>query len=314
MRHALFITIILFFSISITSRAQGSSKSAVTLRVGDIIVSDPTIVETAQAQAAQGNMLPTQRMQAYCDIVRNKLDEVAKASRRFEILDEKVLQTLNEDMQDEAFLRLPKAEQIQYITAKQNDYVLTCDITQCQMMKKAGGAGYSCVARLKVSLFNARQESGKAAGAALVSREFLTNIKETHIRKDKNGALQDALSTITNDITLFFMNNIPIFGILDYEGDHYTVSCGRNLHLSEASEFQLLYIEYVQGERRSEVIGQAKIDVLGDVSSTVKITHGKDKVADAMAKMHQKSFIQCRLLLTDTLSEKDLVKLTHLNN
>ena len=305
-----FLTI-LALCLSLTINAQSAGKSVVTLRVGEVTVTDPSVTEVAQQQAAQGNMLPTKRMEAYCDLVRSKLDEVAKASGRFEMSDENVLQALSEDMQSEAYLKLTKAEQIQYGTAKQNDYVLKCELPQCQMVKKAGGAGWSCVARLKVSIFNARAESGKNAGAAIVSREFLTDIKKTHIRKDKNGALQDALSTITNDITLFFMNSIPIYGILDYEGEQYTISCGRNLHLPDDAEFQLSYVEYDNGERKSEVIGQAKIDELGAETSTVKITDGKKEVAEAMTRVSTKSFIQCRLLLTEALDQKDMRKLTN---
>ena len=302
---------ILTLCLSLTINAQSSGKSVVTLRVGEVTVTDPSVAEVAQQQAAQGNMLPTQRMEAYCNIVRSKLDEVAKASGRFEMSDETVLETLSEDMQSEVFLKLTKAEQIQYVTSKQNDYVLKCELPQCQMVKKEGGAGWSCVARLKVSIFNAREESGKNAGAAIVSREFLTDIKNTHIRKDKNGALQDALATITNDITLFFMNNIPIYGILDYEGEQYTISCGRNLHLQDDAEFQLSYVEYANGERKSEVIGTAKIDVLGAETSTVKIKEGKNEVAEAMTRVSSKSFIQCRLLLTDAINLNDMRKLTN---
>lgn len=302
---------ILTLCLSFTVNAQNAAKSVVTLRIGEVTVTDPSLTEAAKVQAEQGNMLPTQRIEAYCDIVKSKLDEVAKASGRFEMSDEQVLATLSEDMQQEAFLNLSKTEQIQYVTAKQNDYVLNCELPQCQMVKKAGGAGYSCVARLKVSLYNAREESGKNAGAAILSREFLTNIKSTRIRKDKNGALQEALSTITNDIAIFFMNNIPIYGILDYEGDQYTVSCGKNLHLPDDAEFQLSYVEYINGERKSEVIGQAKIDLLGAETSTVKITEGKDKIKEAMTKVCSNSFIQCRLLLTDIIKNKEYRKLTN---
>lgn len=298
---------------SLFANAQGAGKSVATLRIGDVEVTDPTLVSVAKEQAAQGNMKPTERMAAYSDIVKAKLDEVAKASGRFEISDEQVLKKLSEDMQEEAFLKMTKAEQIEYVTSKQNDYVLKCELTQCQMVKKAGGAGWSCVARLKVDIFNARQESGKDAGAALVSREFLTRINGIHIRKDKNGALQEALSTISNDLVLFFMNNIPIYGVLDFEGGQYVVSCGTNLHLPDNAVFQLSLIEYINSERKCEVIGKAKISTLGAETSTVKITEGKDKVAEAMAKMSSKSFIQCRLLLTDRVDEKVLKKLNNMN-
>lgn len=294
---------------SLFVNAQGAGKSVVTLRIGDVEVTDPTVVSVAKEQAAQGNMKPTERMAAYCDIVKAKLDEVAKASGRFEISDEQVLKKLSEDMQEEAFLKMTKAEQIEYVTSKQNDYVLKCELTQCQMVKRAGGAGWSCVARLKVGIFNARQESGKDAGAALVSREFLTRIKGIRIRKDKNGALQEALSTISNDLVLFFMNNIPIYGVLDFEGGQYVVSCGKNLRLPGNAKFQLSFIEYINSERKCEVIGKAKISTLGAETSTVKITEGKDKVAEAMAKVSSKSFIQCRLLLTDRVDKEDLKEL-----
>ena len=107
------------------------------------------------------------------------------------------------------------------------------------------------------------------------------------------------------------MNNIPIYGILDYEGEQYTISCGRNLHLQDDAEFQLSYVEYANGERKSEVIGTAKIDVLGAETSTVKIKEGKNEVAEAMTRVSSKSFIQCRLLLTDAINLNDMRKLTN---
>ena len=46
-------------------------------------------------------------------------------------------------------------------------------------------------------------------------------------------------------------------------------------------------------------------------TSQVKITEGKSKVEEAMAKISSKSFIQCRLLLTDAINLNDMRKLTN---
>ena len=72
--------------------AQSKGKNAMTLRLVDIKVTDGTLVNIAKEQEAKGNTKPMDMIRIYEGNVRAKLDEVAKASGRFEISDENALE------------------------------------------------------------------------------------------------------------------------------------------------------------------------------------------------------------------------------
>ena len=225
--------------------------------------------------------------------VRAKLDEVAKACGRFEISDEKALQALTRDAEEKLFMKMSKAERIEYVSAQQNDYTLSCDINSCQFTRRAGGAGYSCVLRLKVSIGDARDSTA----AALISREFISDIKKTAIRPNRDAACQEALATLTEPLTDFFLNNIPIYGLLDYEGDEYIVTCGENLNIRKGDQFQVSLVKYNGGERESEVVGVVKVQDLRASTSAISFSEGKDRIIEAIPTLDANSFLQCRLLL-----------------
>ena len=77
--------------------AQSKGKNAMTLRLVDIKVTDGTLVNIAKEQEAKGNTKPMDMIRIYEGNVRAKLDEVAKASGRFEISDENALEALTRD-------------------------------------------------------------------------------------------------------------------------------------------------------------------------------------------------------------------------
>ena len=179
--------------------AQSKGKNAMTLRLVDIKVTDGTLVNIAKEQEAKGNTKPMDMIRIYEGNVRAKLDEVAKASGRFEISDENALEALTRDAEASLFMKMSRAEKIEYVSSKQNDYTLSCDINSCQFTRRAGGAGYSCVLRLKVSISDARDSTA----AALISREFISDIKKTAIRPNRDAACQEALATLTEPLTDF---------------------------------------------------------------------------------------------------------------
>ena len=121
--------------------AQSKGKNAMTLRLVDIKVTDGTLVNIAKEQEAKGNTKPMDMIRIYEGNVRAKLDEVAKASGRFEISDENALEALTRDAEASLFMKMSRAEKIEYVSSKQNDYTLSCDINSCQFTRRAGGAG-----------------------------------------------------------------------------------------------------------------------------------------------------------------------------
>lgn len=203
------ILLFVMITLALGVFAQSKGKNAMTLRLVDIKVTDGALVNIAKEQEAKGNTKPMDMIRIYEGNVRAKLDEVAKASGRFEISDENTLDALTRDAEASLFMKMSRAEKIEYVSSKQNDYTLSCDIGSCQFTRKAGGAGYSCVLRLKVSISDARDSTA----AALISREFISDIKKTAIRPNRNAACQEALSTLTEPLTDFFLNNIPVYGL-----------------------------------------------------------------------------------------------------
>lgn len=280
-------------ALALNGLAQSKGKNAMTLRLVDIKVTDGTLMNIAKEQEAKGNTKPMDLVRIYEGNVRAKLDEVAKACGRFEISDEKALQALTRDAEEKLFMKMSKAERIEYVSAKQNDYTLSCDINSCQFTRRAGGAGYSCVLRLKVSIGDARDSTA----AALISREFISDIKKTAIRPNRDAACQEALATLTEPLTDFFLNNIPIYGLLDYEGDEYIVTCGENLNIRKGDQFQVSLVRYNGGERESEVIGAVKVQDLRASTSVVSFSEGKERIIEAIPTLDTNSFLQCRLLL-----------------
>lgn len=280
-------------TLALSCFAQSKGKNTMTLRLVDVKVTDGTLVNLAKEQSAKGNDKPKQLIEIYEQNVRAKLDEVAKASGRFEISDENTIEALSKDAEAKMFMKLSKEEKIEYVSAKQNDYALSCDINSCQFTRKAGGAGYSCVIRLKVSISNARDSTA----AALISREFISDIKKTAIRPNRDAACQEALSTLTEPLTDFFMNNIPVYGLLSYEGDEYIVTCGQNLNIRKGDQFQVSLVRYNGGERLSEVVGTVKVQDLRATTSAVSFSEGKDRIKELIPTLDANSFLQCRLLL-----------------
>ena len=118
--------------------AQSKGKNAMTLRLVDIKVTDGTLVNIAKEQEAKGNTKPMDMIRIYEGNVRAKLDEVAKASGRFEISDENALEALTRDAEASLFMKMSRAEKIEYVSSKQNDYTLSCDINSCQFTRRAG--------------------------------------------------------------------------------------------------------------------------------------------------------------------------------
>ena len=105
--------------------AQSKGKNAMTLRLVDIKVTDGTLVNIAKEQEAKGNTKPMDMIRIYEGNVRAKLDEVAKASGRFEISDENALEALTRDAEASLFMKMSRAEKIEYVSSKQNDYIFS---------------------------------------------------------------------------------------------------------------------------------------------------------------------------------------------
>jgi len=91
------ILLFVMITLALGVFAQSKGKNAMTLRLVDIKVTDGALVNIAKEQEAKGNTKPMDMIRIYEGNVRAKLDEVAKASGRFEISDENTLDALTRD-------------------------------------------------------------------------------------------------------------------------------------------------------------------------------------------------------------------------
>lgn len=292
---------LLFLSLTLAIYAQSKDKNAMILRLDTVQVTDGSLVNIAKEQAAKDNNRPMAMIKTYEDAVRHKLDEVAVASGRFEISDERTIEKLKEDTQNEIAMSMSDAELIDYISKSQNDYALKCEINSCQFTRKAGGAGYSCVLRLKLTVSDARDPKA----TAIASREFMSDIKKTALRPDRLRACQEALASMTGSLTDFFINNIPVYGMLTFEGGDYIVNCGNNLNIKKGDQFQVSHVRYVEHgddgmKRESEVVGVVKVQDLRAAQSVISFSEGKNRILEIIPTLDRNSFLQCRLLLLKT--------------
>ncbi|MDR0989093.1 MAG: hypothetical protein LBM06_06505 [Prevotellaceae bacterium] len=285
------LPILLLCTLALSAQSKG--KRGMVLRLAGISVTDPALVSQAAEQQAKGNLRPQQLMDGYAQSVRTKLDQVAIDCGRFELSESTVIDSLTHDAQDRLFMSLSKAERIEYISTRQNDYALSGELTSCQFTRKAGGAGWSCVLRLKLTVSDARNPSAPA----IASREFVSDIKQTHIRPDRSRACQDALATLTEPLTRFFLGTIPAYGVIDFEGDNYIVTCGSNLGVRKGDKFQVSYVRYTDSGRQSEVVGVIEVKEVRADSSVVSFDSGKQRILEIIPTLDINSFLQCRLLL-----------------
>ena len=113
--------------------AQSKGKSAMTLRLVDIKVTDGTLVNIAKEQEAKGNTKPMDMIRIYEGNVRASW---MKWQRRADVLKYpmKTHWKPSHGMQRLACLmKMSRAEKIEYVSSKQNDYTLSCDINSCRI-------------------------------------------------------------------------------------------------------------------------------------------------------------------------------------
>ena len=114
----------------------------------------------------------------------------------------------------------------------------------------------------------------------------------------QQNVAQELIKIIINYVAeLRFLNNIPVYGLLGYEGDEYVITCGESLNIRKGDQFQVSLIKYSGGERQSEVVGAVKVQDLRASTSAVSFTEGKDRIIELIPTLDANSFLQCRLLL-----------------
>jgi hypothetical protein len=295
---------VMMASFALGLYAQSKEKNRMTMRIVSCKVTDPGMVQTAKEQEAQGNTRPKLFLETLETIARDKLDEVAKISGRFELSDEQTIEALSNDAQERVFMNMNRSERVSYISSHQNDYAMNCDINKCSFMRRAGGAGWQCDIRMKVDIYQAHDP----AAPAVVSREISSVMKYTNIRAKRDMAFQDALNTMKASLVALLVENIPIYGLLDFDGKNYTVNCGENMNISPKDDFTVFYTRYDGDKASREVVGSASVEEVLPESSVVKLKDGKDQILSIIPTLDLNSFLQCRIMLDRKMTTKTMRK------
>ena len=138
----------------------------------------------------------------FLDMIKAKVGEVATASGRFTVLDDEMASAESQYMMREDFMDLPDEKRREILEGLLNDYTLHCNITKCKFTKKTGGAnGYTCVVTLKLSVVNAASDKAEVAD----ERSFVSNFKNMIVKNTKDAALDDALQSMTEKMTNYFV-------------------------------------------------------------------------------------------------------------
>jgi hypothetical protein len=297
-----FLLFLMIASFALGIHAQSKDKNRMTMRIVSCKVTDPGMLQTAIEQEAQGNTRPKLFLETLSTIARDKLDEAAKISGRFELSDEQTLEALSSDAQDRVFMNLNRSERVSYISSHQNDYAMNCDVNKCSFMRRAGGAGWQCDIRIKVDIYQAHDP----AAPAILSREIASVMKYTNIRAKRDMAFQDAFNTMMASLVTLLVENIPIYGLLDFDGTNYTVNCGEDLNISTKDNFTVIYTRYEGDKANREVVGNASVEEVLPESSVIKLKDGKDKILAIVPTLDLNSFLQCRIMLDRKLTPKIL--------
>lgn len=277
----LFLSVCLLGALTVS--AQEQDKKAMTLRIGEFEWLDP--VKPSEDKMAE-----------IIEIVKAKVAEAATASKRFEVLDLAIADSISKYYQSEAFANLPKEEFQREIMQALNDNTVFGKITKCKFTKRTAGAmGYTCIVTLKLDVANALSSNAEI----LESRSFISNFKKMVVKNTPEAALDDALQSMTEKMTDFFANNFAVFGAIDKikDGDAI-ITCGQQQGVKDGDEFQVTLATFQNGALTEKPIGIVKVKALmADGTSVCNIKDGKDAIVENNTNRSQNQWLRCKLIL-----------------
>lgn len=263
--------------------AQEQTKQAMTLKMGEFKWLEPV----APSDDKKAEII---------DLVKAKAAEAITASKRFEVLDDAVTDSVNAYFKKDVFIDLSKSQLNELVAKYVNDNLLVGEITKCKFTKRTTGAqGYTCILTLKLSVFNATNKA-----EALGSRSFVSNFKNMIVKNTVEAALDDALQSMTAKMTDFFANNFAVFGAIDKikDGDAI-ITCGQAQGVKEGDEFQVTLATLEQGGTMIEKpVGIVKVkSLMADGTAICNIKDGKDSIIESNTNKSQNQWLRCKLIL-----------------
>lgn len=278
MKRILGAFLYLVCGVFVALQAQDLNKTSLVLRMGDFKSVEPL-------------------HERFLDMIKAKVSEVATASGRFTVLDDEMASAESQYMMREDFMDLPDEKRREILEGLLNDYTLYCNITKCKFTKKTGGAnGYTCVVTLKLSVVNAASDKAEVAD----ERSFVSNFKNMIVKNTKDAALDDALQSMTEKMTNYFVNNFAVYGtITKYDGNEVVINCGQNQGIKKGDTFQVKYVTMAKDGTQTNVpVGIIKVkELMPDGTSTCGISDGKDGIIEKFQNSSSTSWLQCKLIL-----------------
>lgn len=284
MKRFLLIFAVLLSGVMVAgAQEQPQTKQAMTLKMGEFKWLEPV----APSDDKKTEII---------DLVKAKAVEAITASKRFEVLDDAVTDSVNAYFKKDVFIDLSKSQLNELVAKYVNDNLLVGEITKCKFTKRTTGAqGYTCILTLKLSVFNATNKA-----EALGSRSFVSNFKNMIVKNTVEAALDDALQSMTAKMTDFFANNFAVFGAIDKikDGDAI-ITCGQAQGVKEGDEFQVTLATLEQGGTMIEKpVGIVKVkSLMADGTAICNIKDGKDSIIESNTNKSQNQWLRCKLIL-----------------
>lgn len=282
--------------------AQGTTGgNSMVLRIDSVVVTDHKLVAVRERQLAQGKYGMAQSIETFEAATREALKAAAGASKRFDVSDMDAARRMEAELQSEMAMELSSADRDKLRNEMAHkallvDWVLQCDITNCQFTRK-GNYGWTCILHITPIVRDRRSETLRI----IASRPFVSNIKKMVIRPTREDAFNEALSTMKEDLEEWFVETFPVYARLTHldTSNDAVIDCGTMHNVKRGDIFQVIHVDRrIDDDGRTTdtetTVGTLKVkDVLVD-QSTCSITSGKDQIVDLNASG---ALLQCKMIM-----------------
>lgn len=301
MMRKLTTALLLLIATMATAAAQGVGGNAMVLRIDTVRVTDQKLLGVRDRQLAQGRTKMADAIASFEAVTREALKAAAGASKRFDVSDMDAARRMERELQSEMAMELTSAERDKLRNEMAHkalvvDWMLQCDITNCQFTRK-GNYGWTCILHITPIVRDRRSETMRI----IASRPFVSDIKKMVIRPTHEDAFNEALSTMKEDLEEWFTETFPVYARitrLDTSNDA-VIDCGTMHNVARGDSFQVTHVDRrIDDDGRTTdtetVVGTIKVkDVLVD-QSTCSITSGKDEIIDLNANG---ALLQCKMIM-----------------
>lgn len=295
------ITLLLIMQTLTTMAQSLQTSNAMVLRIDSVCVTDQKLLAVRDRQLAQGKTTMANAIATFEAVTREALKAAAGASKRFDVSDMDAARRMERELQTEMAMDLSAADREKLRNEMAHkallvDWVLQCDITNCQFTRK-GNYGWTCILHITPIVRDRRSETLRI----IASRPFVSKIKKMVIRPTREDAYNEALSTMKEDLVEWFTGTFPVYARimrLD-EANNAVIDCGTMHNVERGDIFQVTHIDrQINDDGKTfdteTVVGTLRAkDVLID-QTACSITSGKDEIINLNANG---AVLQCKMIM-----------------